>query len=74
MAAVRAGWGCALLAAVLCIGYDTSAATAPLEDGHAHLSFGMFLALTGVGGAIGMLVGAVVMAVAVTRDAAEPEQ
>jgi len=63
-------WGGAILAAVLCIAYDTSGNVSALEGGRAHLAFKTIVVLTVVGAVIGLIVGALVWAARIRADTA----
>jgi hypothetical protein len=59
-----------MLAAVLCIGYNTSANVAALEGARRHLTFAGFVALTTGGAVAGLIIGAVASALAASSRAA----
>ena len=56
-------WGGAVLAALLCVAYDTSANVSALEGGQHHLTYRQVLGFTGGGALAGLLLAAVLLAV-----------
>jgi hypothetical protein len=63
-------WGGAVLAAVLCVAYDTSSNVSVIEGGRAHLTFRAILVLTAAGAAAGLIVGALAWASRIRAETA----